>query len=349
MESFYKKIGEQFDEGEPVIIAMVISGHGSAPRKPGAKIAFLKDGTSIGSIGGGALEGTVEKIAQPMWSTKGALIKSFILNNDTAGGLGMVCGGNQRILLAWLSPGRPHQDVIQKLLKPDGLVGPIYLAIRLQGHGPEYSHAELGIFDSQCGQLGIQEDRAVLESLQGKRQGEDIYLRETAEDTTYCIERIKTRSSVYLFGAGHVARPIVEMASLVGFRTIVLDDREQFASQSNFPKADEVLLIQNFDLALQNVSLTQEAYVVIVTRGHAQDQTVLEQVLETPAAYIGMIGSKSKVAHCFQSLKEKGFSEDQLDRVHAPIGLEIGSETPEEIAVSIVAQLIQVHSQLRSS
>ena len=349
MNTIYKKISQRFNHDEPVIIAMVISGQGSSPRKPGAKMAIFKDGTSAGSVGGGALEAVVEKTANSLWATKGALIKSFILKNDVAGGLGMVCGGNQQILLAWLSPDQSHQDVIHKLLTPEGLVGPIFLAIRLQGPGPEFSHAELGLFDSHQRQYGIKEENAVVELLQDKCLREDIYLLETTANTTYCVERIITQSSVYLFGAGHVARPIVEVASLVGFRTVVLDDRQQFASQNNFPKADQVIVLQNFDSILQNLSLTQEAYVVIVTRGHAQDQTVLEQVLETPAAYIGMIGSKNKVAHCFQSLTEKGFSQDQLDRVHAPIGLKIGSETPEEIAVSIVAQLIQVRSQLKSS
>ena len=139
-----------------------------------------------------------------------------------------------------------------------------------------------------------------------------------------------------------------KIASLVGFRTVVLDDREKFANQDNFPRADEVIVLEDFNHVLNNLSLARGAYVVIVTRGHAHDQTILEQVLATSATYIGMIGSRTKVAHCFQSLKEKGFSQDQLVRVHAPIGLKIGSETPEEIAVSIVAQLIHVRSQLKS-
>jgi xanthine dehydrogenase accessory factor len=112
-------------------------------------------------------------------------------------------------------------------------------------------------------------------------------------------------------------------------------------------------VLRDFNHALDGLSLSgdayHDAYVVIVTRGHAHDQAVLEQVLSTPTAYIGMIGSRRKVAHCFQALKAKGFGPDDLDRVHAPIGLDIGSETPEEIAVSIVAQMIQVRSQLKKS
>ena len=168
-------------------------------------------------------------------------------------------------------------------------------------------------------------------------------------DITFFVEMINSRDTVYLFGAGHVARPLVEVASLVGFQTVVIDDRGRFANQDNFPKADEVIVLQDFRHALKGLSLSDDAYVVIVTRGHAHDQSVLEQVLATPATYIGMIDSRTKVAHCFQSLEDKGFGRDQLARVHAPIGLKIGSETPEEIAVSIVAQLIHVRSQFKIS
>ena len=348
MKDLSQKINERFNAGEPVIIATVISGQGSAPRKPGAKMIFLQDGLTAGTIGGGALEAAVEKTAAMMWTTKGALIKSFDLRNDEAGELGMVCGGTQQILLAWLAPSISHQNLLQRLFQPENLAGPVYLTISLKGPGPEFSLAELGLLDCDNEQLGMETDSAAVQSLEDTFRRQDIYLSEPIGDTTYYVERINPQDSLYLFGAGHVAQPVVEIASLVGFRTVVLDDREKFANQDNFPKADEVIVLDDFNHALESLSLASGAYVVIVTRGHAHDQTVLELVLATHATYIGMIGSRTKVARCFQSLKEKGFSQDQLARVHAPIGLKIGSETPEEIAVSIVAQLIHIRSQLKS-
>lgn len=347
MKDLSKKISERFNAGEPVIIATVISGQGSAPRKPGAKMIFLQDGLTAGTVGGGALEAAVEKTAAMMWTTKGALIKSFDLRNDEAGELGMVCGGTQQILLAWLAPSKSHHNLLQRLSQPENLAGPVYLMIRLKGPGPEFSHAELGFLDRHNEQLGMEADRTVIQSLAETFRRQDIYLSEPLSDTIYYVERINIQDTLYLFGAGHVAMPVVEIASLVGFRTVVLDDREKFASQGNFPMADEVIVLDDFNNALASLSLASGAYVVIVTRGHAHDQSVLEQVLATPATYIGMIGSRTKVTHCFESLKKEGFSEDQLARVHAPIGLKIGSETPEEIAVSIVAQLIHVRSQLK--
>jgi xanthine dehydrogenase accessory factor len=346
VKDVFKKISERFSAGEPVIIATIISGQGSAPRKPGAKMIFLQDGLTVGTIGGGALEAAVEKSAEAMWTTKGALIKSFDLRNDEAGELGMVCGGTQQILLAWLAPSESHQNLLQRLFQAEGLFAPLSLTIRLQGCGHEFSHAELGLLDGRNEFFGAERDRAVVQSLQEKFLPKAIYISEQIGEAVYYVEKINNQDCLYLFGGGHVAQPVVKIASLVGFRTVVLDDREKFANQDNFPKADEVIVLDDFDNALGNLPLSSGAYVVIVTRGHAHDQTVLEQVLATSTTFIGMIGSKTKVARCFQSLKEKGFSQEQLSRVHAPIGLKIGSETPEEIAVSIVAQLIHVRSQL---
>ena len=240
-------MGERFDDGEPVVIATLVSRQGSTPRKPGAKMAFFNDGSNTGTVGGGALEAAVEKIAATMWVCKGAVIKSYNLQNGAAGGLGMVCGGYQQILLAWLSPDRSHQDLVRRLLRPESLAGPIFLAIQLQGNGPEYVHAELGLFDSQNAQFGIKADKDGVESLREKSRRNEFYLSEPSNDTTFFVERINTQETVYLFGAGHVARPIVEVASLVGFRTVVIDDRGQFANRNSFPKADEVIVLQYFN------------------------------------------------------------------------------------------------------
>jgi xanthine dehydrogenase accessory factor len=132
--------------------------------------------------------------------------------------------------------------------------------------------------------------------------------------------------------------------SALGFFTVVIDDRPEFASQERFPTADRLVVPSSFDDVVPSLEIDEESYVVIVTRGHAHDTNVLRQVLRTPAVYIGMIGSKTKVAGAFQTLREEGFTSADLERVHAPIGLSIGAETPEEIAISIAAQLIQVRA-----
>ena len=347
MKQLFKKMSERFDAGEPVVLATVISRKGSTPRKPGAKMAFFRNGSNKGTVGGGALEAAVEKLAVKIWQSRGAVIKNFGLHDNITDGIGMVCGGDQQVLLAWLAPNPSHREVLQRLLLPENLARPICLATRLQGSGPEYGRADLYLLDRQSAPDQIEIDQAIVASLRQKCRERGFYLSEPANDTLFIVEMIHPRPTLFLFGAGHVARPVVEIASLVGFRTVVLDDRQNFASREHFPKADDLIVLQDFNHPLESLSLPDDAFVVIMTRGHALDQNILEQVLGGPAAYIGMIGSRSKVAHCFRALKDKGIGPEKLARVHAPIGLDIGSETPEEIAVSIVAQLIQVRSQLK--
>jgi len=128
---------------------------------------------------------------------------------------------------------------------------------------------------------------------------------------------------------------------------VVLDDRSEFANQERFPKADELRVLDRFENAFSGLSADSNSFLVILTRGHSHDRTVLAQALRTQAGYIGMIGSHRKRDTIYQSLRDEGFTNADLDRVHCPIGLDIGGETPEEIAVSIVAEMIEVHSGLK--
>jgi xanthine dehydrogenase accessory factor len=147
--------------------------------------------------------------------------------------------------------------------------------------------------------------------------------------------------TLLIAGAGHVGAAVAELGKFLGFRVIVLDDRPNFLSREKFPTADELragdLLEQ-----IRASEITALTYVVLVTRAHTLDADLLRAVIESPAVYIGMLGSERRVLTVFQMLKEQGVSDDQLKRVHAPIGLEIQAETPQEIAVSIMAQIIQV-------
>jgi xanthine dehydrogenase accessory factor len=144
---------------------------------------------------------------------------------------------------------------------------------------------------------------------------------------------------LYVFGGGHVSSRIVPLASHVGFPTVVIDDRPEFADRLKFPNAKEVRLLE-FEHVMENLPVDSSSFLVIVTRGHLHDKHVLAQALRTDARYIGMIGSRRKRNIIYEKLLEEGFTKDDLSRVHSPIGLDIGAETPEEIAVSIVSELI---------
>jgi xanthine dehydrogenase accessory factor len=160
----------------------------------------------------------------------------------------------------------------------------------------------------------------------------------------YLADPLSPQSTVYIFGAGHVAQQLAPLAQKVGFRTVILDDREEFANRERFPNVDEVIVLPSFDVALEGLEIDGDSYLVLVTRGHAYDQTVLRRALATPACYIGMIASRRKRDAIYAALGQEGFSRPDFDRINSPIGLAIGAETPEEIAVSIVAELIQIRA-----
>ena len=162
------------------------------------------------------------------------------------------------------------------------------------------------------------------------------------------LETLNAPPTLYLFGGGHVSLAVARVARTAGFRVIVVDDRPAFASADRFPEADRTLVLP-LESAMAQLPVDRSSYIVAVTRGHQHDEPVIEQAIRTPAAYIGMIGSRRKVALMQRRLLERGATQDQLDRVHAPIGLPIGADSPGEIAVSIVAQMIEVRRQRKQT
>jgi len=154
------------------------------------------------------------------------------------------------------------------------------------------------------------------------------------------IEPIIPTPTVYIFGGGHVSLFVSKISAMAGFQVVVIDERPEFANRERFPDAEQVIA-ERFETVFPRLKLNRLSYLVIVTRGHAYDQEVLEWGLNTEARYIGMIGSRRKIELLYHNLEKKGIARDKLESVRAPIGLDIGAQTPEEIAVSIVGQMIQ--------
>jgi xanthine dehydrogenase accessory factor len=161
----------------------------------------------------------------------------------------------------------------------------------------------------------------------------------------YFVQSVDSTVQVVIVGAGHVGQALATLCHFVGFKAIIIDDRPEFASRERFPTADDIRVQPSLDDCFSDMAITEEYYVVIVTRGHAFDRSVLAQSLRTPAGYIGMIGSKTKRDAVYKSLLGEGITTEAIGRVHSPIGLAIGAQTPEEIAVSIVAEMIAVRAQ----
>jgi xanthine dehydrogenase accessory factor len=155
------------------------------------------------------------------------------------------------------------------------------------------------------------------------------------------VEPVLPLQVAYLFGGGHVSLALSKVASVAGFSVVVVDNREQFANPERFPEADQVYA-EAFEEIFPRLPVNGSSYIIICTRGHKDDMRVLRWAVTTPARYVGMIGSKRKAIEILQELEKEGLPREQLERVHSPMGLEIGAITPEEIAVSVVAEMVAI-------
>jgi len=156
---------------------------------------------------------------------------------------------------------------------------------------------------------------------------------------------MKLECKAIIFGGGHVGHALEPVVRNIGFQTLVVDDRKEYANRERFPNATEVAVIDDFQDPYAGIETDEHTYVIIVTRGHRGDYEVLRESLKRSTGYIGMIGSKGKVATTLEMLLAEGFSEEELKKVHSPIGLKIGAETPEEIAISIAGEMIRVRAE----
>lgn len=202
---------------------------------------------------------------------------------------------------------------------------------------------------------GVLENKAIEEAKRAIKNGEGCVLsyrlsKEEASldewaicggDVKIFIDILQPKEELLIFGAGHIALCVSKLAKTIGFKVTVIDDRQEFASKERFPEADEIIT-DSLESFFGKIKITPSIYIVIVTRGHLQDQKVLSHAIKSNAAYIGMIGSRKKNETVFRHLTEQGVTAQELKKVHAPIGIDIGAQTPEEIAVSIVAEIIQV-------
>jgi xanthine dehydrogenase accessory factor len=202
---------------------------------------------------------------------------------------------------------------------------------------------------------GVTEAKVIEEAKQALREGKRKLLtyhltnkQAALDEGAICggemkvfIDILQPKEEVLIFGAGHIASYVSKLAKTVGFKVTIIDDRKEFANQDRFPEADEIIA-EEIEEALTHLNITPSAYIIVLTRGHLKDEEVLTSVIRSGAAYIGMIGSRKKNATVFQRLTGKGISREELDKVHAPIGIDINAQTPEEIAVSIIAEIIQV-------
>jgi xanthine dehydrogenase accessory factor len=323
------------EQEKPAVLATIVRSTGSAPRTSGARMLVLADGIMAGSVGGGAAEGACLKKAQEMLLNSQMYTQfDFEMTASSAANEGMICGGAISVLLQRIEA--DELDQLKNLRKeyrkglhpllltvlPDKDVQP---ALLYPGAGEHFD-----LPDDMKGELLRKHRRTP-------------YLLKTAE-REYFVEPLVHPGTVHLVGSGHVALTVAHLAEFCGFEVVVMDDRAEFANTDRYPQAREVRVLETFDNCLEG--LGPDDYVVIVTRGHLYDRDVLAQALRTEAGYVGMIGSSKKRGAVYESLRAEGFTDADLARVHSPIGISIGADTPEEIGISIVAELVQVRAEI---
>jgi xanthine dehydrogenase accessory factor len=249
-----------------------------------------------------------------------------------------------------------YEEIVK--LRQAGLKGAVATIINVRGSIPSFKTAKMLVRDdgSIFGTIGggcVEADvwraaREVMEEEKPRTLTFDLNQDPKYDTGLVCggtleifVEPILPRALLYIFGAGHVAASLYQTARNAGFDIIVADDRETYANRKRFPDALEVIT-NDFDQAMQSIQPSESAFIVIVTRGHRDDMRVLRWAVQTKARYVGMIGSKRKTISIFRELTKEGLPAHLFDRVHAPIGLDIGAVTPEEIAISITAELVAV-------
>lgn len=247
------------EQGRKCALATIVSVNGSIPSYQNAKMLVRDDGSMLGTVGGGCVEGEVFNAAKQVMETEQAKMLDFSLGQDAAYENGLICGG------------------------------------------------QLNIY----------------------------------------VEPVVPQPRAFLFGAGHVSKSLAQAAILAGFATVVVDDRQKFATRERFPEAEAIHAGQ-YEEVFPGLSINSSSYLIIVTRGHKDDLRVLRLAIQSPARFIAMIGSKRKVLSIVKELENEGVPREAFSKLTAPMGLDIGAVTPEEIAISVVAEMIAVRRQPRS-
>jgi xanthine dehydrogenase accessory factor len=353
MVEIFRVLKEEAAQGRPVVSATIVSHKGSTPRSAGARMAIREDGSIAGTIGGGQVEAEVLAQAAKVFEERKNRLLAFRLQGEEAAEADMLCGGEMEIYLEYFPAGDPSvegflKEVLDRLERGERPI----LVVPIEDGAPFGAEIRDPLFslpeewELEGPPSGLKGVPLRVQTVPREGRPVLVKVREQGREKRIYLERLFAPQRLILFGAGHVSAALCPLAKGVGFRVTVVDDRPEFAHPSRFPSADERLVLP-FEEAPERIGILPSDFVVIMTRGHLHDQEVLRRVLPRRPAYLGMIGSRRKKETLFRALKEEGFSEDLLKTVHTPIGLPIEAETPEEIAVSIAAELIRVRAEKR--
>jgi xanthine dehydrogenase accessory factor len=319
--------------GRPVGRAVVTSVWGSAPRPEGACLIATADGGLAGSVSGGCVESaTAMEIAEAIARGTPKLV-TFGVSDERAWEVGLACGGTIRVFV--------EPAVRSEVLQAAGGPGGVVVATVVEGEGVG-SALVVGDDNSEKGALPSSLDRAAVAAAARKALAREtsttLELQGTAGASKIFLEVFPRRPTLVIFGGVHIAAALVPLAKALGYRTVVADGREAFLSRERFPDADELVLAWPED-AFARVGLDRATFVCVLSHDPKFDEPALEIALRSPAAYIGAIGSRKTQAARRERLKGLGFTDEELARLHGPIGLDLGGRHPAETALAILAEM----------
>jgi len=352
MKNIYLQITEPEQQPQGLVLATVTASRGSTPQKPGCSALFVQNTLIAGTVADSLVESKIQEYAGNCYSTKESAYLHFSMDNDIEMKEEAVCGGTISILVD--ADPRGSLPVFLDMRKSLAAGEPGVLLTRVTAWGDPHvmimrywltkdSYLPLpdhfrGIIMHEVNNLLSSPAGAVYKELDLPVPGE----KQTAK---FFLEPVLPLPRLVIAGAGHIGRALSHLGRLLDFEVTVIDDRREYANPVNLPDADHIV-VKDIGEAMQEEKKDNNTYIAIVTRGHSHDADALKPCIGSSSAYVGMMGSKKKVAKMHEEfIKNKWATEEQWQKISTPIGLEIGSKTIEEIAVSIAAQLVQARQK----
>ncbi len=341
MRDLLDPLATALERGRRVACCRLVETRGSTPQKPGAAMLVFDDGSQVGTLGGGCVEAEVKRQAIALLDQSEARVVSFQLNDDYGWDDGLICGGRMQILIDPLGNPQARQ----------------YLAKLRELCDRGAGLTEAIVFDEETSGLPagtcylVDEADQLIATTPGPMPADGLpaavvrHLRPLAERPRpsagggIAYLPLLSRCRLVIVGGGHVGQAVGQMAADLDFDVWVVDDREEYVTEERFPKAQR-RISGDISQVLPSLEITPDTYCLIVTRGHNHDEEALFHLADRGARYVGMIGSKRKIKLIFDDLLAEGLSPEVLRQVYAPVGLDIGSQTVPEIAVSIAAELV---------
>jgi xanthine dehydrogenase accessory factor len=328
VDPIYAELVGLLDRGQPFAFAVLVETKGSTPQKCGAKAIFLPDGRILGTLGGGCLEAETRQKALRALETGGPFLFRTVLDDEFGWDDGLICGGSVQ---TFVQPNPASRQVFESLLAE---TRERRMLVTVLGTGKRAL---------MSGERVIVADEPGFERFAGKCA--ELLRAPEPEPVTHgdaYFEPVLPKPTLIICGGGHVGAAIGKLAAWTGFEVVVIDDRAAFANKERFPDASRII-VDDPATAIQQLTIDADTFICIVTRGHRHDAVVLKEIIHSQAGYIGMIGSKRKVRTVMEGFIKDGVcTAEDFRRVHSPMGVAIHSISVEEIAVSVVAELIAV-------